>query len=355
MARDIYQNTIAAAGTDGTLRALADIQIYVYLPGTLTVATIYTGRTGPAEAGNPLLTDVTGAVEFYAEVGEYDVRVRDTQAIPRIADRTTSWNAFNGSAQGLPSTLLERDGGIDLAALAEDIKRQMTQIGQVIDWWRPANTVPIPAGFAICDGRTIQAADHDFGTGGPVALPDLRNKFVIGADPFKTDAAASSNGDGSAASGAQHPNAPGIRGVGGSNTTKNLAHSHQYSHYHPVTGVDHLHAFSTPDHLHGPPGIGVSVGMGTANRGTASSPNSGGLESTAYTSHVHGLSANGWAGNTGAADRYLGGYTIGADRSLLTYTGTQNTTTTDNGNITTAADMRPAHVGLLKLMKVKAS
>lgn len=353
MARDLYQNTITAAGPDGTLRALANVQVFVYLPGTQTLATIYTGRTGPAQQNNPFVTDATGAVEFYAEVGEYDIRIKDLDPIPRIAERTFSWNAFNGSNQGIPSSIIARDGGLDLSAIAADIKRQLCQIGEVIMWWRPNSTVPIPAGFEICDGRVIAPENHDFPVNEPITLPDLRNRFILGADPFKTDGTASSNGDGTANSGRQHPNAPGIRGTGGSNTSKNLQHTHQYSHTHGVPGVDHLHYFAGVDHLHGGPAIGVAVGIGPANRGTASSPNSGGLESTAYTNHIHPLSPSGWASTTGTADRPLGAYTHGADRSLNTTTNSQSSTTTDLGTLSNSADLRPLHYGLLFLMKVR--
>jgi hypothetical protein len=162
MARGFYQNTIALAQPDGTLKSLAGVNIFVYQPGTQTLATIYAGRTGAAQANNPLLTDSTGLVEFYADVGEYDIRTKDTNAVPRIADRTVGWNSFNGSNQGVPSALLARDNGLDLSAIAADVTRQMLPIGAVIDWWRPDGTVPIPAGFEICDGHTVSAGSHDF-------------------------------------------------------------------------------------------------------------------------------------------------------------------------------------------------
>src|SRR5690606_20452687 len=105
-------------------------------------------------------------------------------------------------------------------------------IGGVITWWRPAASVPIPSGFRVCDGSTVAAGEHAFaGTGGtpipgPITLPDLRGRFVRGADPAAADGTAS-----------------GVGGTGGSNATRDLAHSH------PV-GITATTA-SAGDHTHG--------------------------------------------------------------------------------------------------------
>jgi len=356
---------MAAADATGILKALSGIQVYVYDPGTTTLATIYTGRIGAAQATNPVLTDATGLVEFYAEIGEYDIRTVDSQAPPRIADRTTSWNAFNGGDQALPTAKIQRDAGLDMTVFAADVLRQVAPIGQVIDWWRPASSVPIPSGWEICDGRTITADNHEFGTGSSIQLPDLRNKFIMGADVLKSDGAPSTTGDGTAASNVQHPNAPGIRGVGGFNASKNLAHNHQFAHTHGVPGVDHLHSAVSPDHLHavgslftGNHAHSFSVNSSGAINGLGSAA-TGSFERTSH-GHQHGVSGGtstagniGVGGTTGARDRNWSFNTSAADRSLATTTNTQSTSTTDNGSIGTAIDMRPAHVGLLKLMKVR--
>jgi hypothetical protein len=52
-------------------------------------------------------------------------------------------------------------------------------IGGVIDWWRPNATFPIPTGYQVADGSTVTDSRSPLaGT----ALPDLRNKFVRGAN-----------------------------------------------------------------------------------------------------------------------------------------------------------------------------
>jgi len=101
-------------------------------------------------------------------------------------------------------------------------------IGTVVPWFRPANTVPIPTGWAPCDGSVI--AVHNFpGIGGSVTLPDMRNAFVLGADAtlaFATAAAVVSSGNINIAAGA-----PGEGASGGANTivqteAQLAAHSH---------------------------------------------------------------------------------------------------------------------------------
>lgn len=50
-------------------------------------------------------------------------------------------------------------------------------IGAVIDWWRPDSSWPIPNGFQICDGSTVNDPDSPlFGK----TLPNLTNRFILG-------------------------------------------------------------------------------------------------------------------------------------------------------------------------------
>ncbi|WP_239405346.1 hypothetical protein [Frankia sp. Cj3] len=64
--------TEAALKTDGTL--LKSGSVSVFLPGTSTLATLYTSRTKSATAANPVTTDATsGMLTFYADPGLYDL------------------------------------------------------------------------------------------------------------------------------------------------------------------------------------------------------------------------------------------------------------------------------------------
>ena len=47
----------------------------VYLLGTSTKATIYTGPSGSSEKDNPFQTDSLGRFQFFAECSQYDIEV----------------------------------------------------------------------------------------------------------------------------------------------------------------------------------------------------------------------------------------------------------------------------------------
>jgi hypothetical protein len=131
-------------------------------------------------------------------------------------------------------------------------------------------------GFEICDGRTLNASQQDINPGSTYPLPDLRNKFILGADITK---AAGNTGDFTVSG---FGGAPGPKGVGGSQskllaTTELPSHTHtgtvssSGSHSHTGslssngahthagsssgTAGNHSHSVSDPGHSHG-----VSVG-----------------------------------------------------------------------------------------------
>lgn len=371
MARDLYQNTMAVADATGTLKALAGIQVFVYTQGTQVTVPIYSARTGASQKSNPIVTDATGLVEFYADMGEYDIRSKDTNVTPRIADRTVQWNSTSGADGGIPTGKLAGDAGLALTSLAADILRQVTPIGQVIEWWRPDDTFPVPAGFEICDGRTITAANHDFGTGSSITLPDLRNTFILGADAAKSGAASGTNGNTSA-------EAPGIRGAGGSNAVLNLAHTHTIpDHTHSgTTGsngfLDHFHTGTTNvensslSHGHAMPlwapgrnggngwGYVDSTNLGTGGGSTVTPAFSLGtapkvadvsaVSSGGPPAHTHNFSTTG--PSNGLIHTHAVTVGSGSDASTNPATSSGLSATTDH---------RPRYVGLLRLMKVKRS
>jgi hypothetical protein len=345
MARSMYQNTIAAADATGTLKALAGIQIFVYTQGTQTTVPIYQSRTGAPQKTNPIVTDATGLVEFFADVGEYDVRTKDTNVSPRIADRTVQWHSVSGADGGTPGAKIAPDAGLSLGTLGADVNRQIAQIGQVIDWWRPDDTFPVPSGWEICDGRSILAGSHDFG-GGSITLPDLRNTFILGADATKINGAVSTNGDTAAG-------APGIRGVGGSNAVRNLAHTHVVdAHSHTVNA--HSHTVNAHDHSFMNP-IAVNSGsLLVVHPGDAQMDYAG--------SHVELMDTGGTVGarNVGvsggiAMERYAIWTNQSTPGTSTSSPGTSNTSPGTDSQLSTTNDMRPRHVGLLKIMKVRRS
>jgi hypothetical protein len=148
-------------------------------------------------------------------------------------------------------------------------------LGTVITWWRPTQSVAVPDGWVPCDGRSLAASEHSFTVSGSVTIPDLRNKFVLGADASVPGINAT-NGYALAAGAqsAQNQNnnwsgakagdgTTGAPGVGydsgletsdprsGSNVLRNISHSHLpgtleiKDHYHSV-----VHTHTVPPHKH---------------------------------------------------------------------------------------------------------
>jgi hypothetical protein len=348
--------TIAQPDATGSMKALSGIQVSVYQRDTTTPVTIYRKRDGatqgPAtEAGttggpNPFVTGASGQIEFWAEgPAEIDVAIADQQAPARIPARTIGWNALPAALGSYPTGMLAGDANLALSVLGADVIRQLAQIGQVIEWWRPNDQVPIPSGWVICDGRQVPAGQHDFAgiANQAINVPDLRNTFILGAVDTKLQGQGAAQTD-------LGTDGPGIAGSGGSNLGKNFAHGHG------VPGVNHLH--TTADHLHG---VG-SLYTGNHNHGVAGAYVSGhnrtyqfaygGSEAVPFANSVSQCYGGtdtagniGIGGTTGAADRAL--TTSGADRALDS--ATNSTTWTANPG----TDMRPRFFGLLRIMKVR--
>ena len=127
--------------------------------------------------------------------------------------------------------------GVDGGIYQEVQALQLTTLplGMVIPWFRVSAGVPVPGAFEVCDGRTITQASHDFGAIGSITLPDMRNRFALGASAAKSigdPAVAYDHADVSTAAGA-----PGPQGLGGSNTqTLTVAQMAAHTHSGSKTG-----------------------------------------------------------------------------------------------------------------------
>jgi hypothetical protein len=176
-----------------------------------------------------------------------------------------------------------------------------------------------------------------------VTLPNLQNCFILGATVTKADGAG-------AAADNTPGGAPGIRGTGGSNLPKNLAHGHG------VPGVDHLHLCHAADHLH-------SVGsLYTGNHAHAAAEGQGGYNAAvagqaggvnvSRADHVHSV----WTAEVGNIG--IGGATAGSDRALDAWSGASDRSLATATNSTTwtadpGTEFRPYFYGLLRLIKVR--
>lgn len=368
-------------------------------------AQVFPDETNATPISQPILTDTSGRLTGWVNRGRYQIQITisgrpsysefwdsspaqdggiDTAWLadsvitaPKLAaGSVTSASILNASIatadlalKSVDSTILANDASVDAnrAVTTNHIKTaavtgpkiadgsigpnhlaaNVLPLGTVIDWYRYATATTVPTGWHICDGAAWSTISNDLGatTGN---IPNLINAVTVGARITTTsggttaaDGIASTNGD-------TYANAPGIGGVGGSMAAVNLTHIHSYAHTHGVLGVDHLHGVGADGfHAH-------NITTGTATRGSPNGYAAGGGESVAFTNHIHG-------GATDAQGTHShGGATGAADRSLNTSTYSQNTATTGAAQWTTivsptVVDLRPKHVGMLKIMKVRNS
>jgi hypothetical protein len=290
----------------------------------------------------------------------------------------------------------------DLQVTGAKIADNVLPLGSVIDWYRVTSGTFVPTGWAVCDGSLWNDIDNQMGaskakltTGN---IPNLIGKVTVGAR-----LTVASGGSGGAADGIGStngdvwgevpnyypPSAPGIGGIGGSNAAINLAHTH--------TVAGHSHGFTLTAS-----GANANVTVNGGYTGISFSAEAPGTSGQSA-NHVHGFASNetyaynfttGTA-STGSFTRlvtpsysYAAGQTnnqshdhshtvnnhghgysdpghghgITQTAHTHTVTGTVGTAgTSGDSAITTSwfgtsgvlTDFRPAHVGLLKIMKVK--
>jgi hypothetical protein len=370
MARDCYETTIALpdAAAAYVMKPLSAVKVSVVPRGATDIPNSLidifpadTGLTkGPdpktgATGTNPFTTGVSGAVRFWAEgPAELDLVFEDTQTPARITDRV-GWNAIPAKAGSIATSVLAQDGGIRNAHLHAEVVAQEVPIGGCIDWFRPnGSTANPPVGFEVADGHSV--TQHDFPTvAGAVGLPNLQNVFILGATSGKADANGAGADD-------LPGSGPGIRGSGGSNAPKNLAHGHTSptaDHYHNTTTADHTHngnAISTGNHSH-------AVGTSATGYYVAHYVAAGGATQIANRDHTH----SGWtdvAGNLGggaAQVAYMnathGGAMGAASSQIAAWVGGAGNGWVATGSTTWTADpgtdFRPRFYGLLRLIKVR--
>ena len=227
--------------------------------------------------------------------------------------------------------------------------RQFDPLGAIIDWWRPSPTFDAeggagqpPPGYAIADGRAIPADQHDFGTGAPVTLPDLRNAFVLSA--VLDRAGSPADGLAAVANTNNAADAPGIGGIGGahSKTVTLPGHAHSFSLAASSNPGDHAHGINpSGHHSHGGSGgnIITAGGFGESARIRRESPGD----------FIKNIVGTGEAGDHthGGATGPAGGHTHSVSGSV------GSGSSGDAAYNTTAQDFRPRYVGLLKIMKVR--
>jgi hypothetical protein len=191
----------------------------------------------------------------------------------------------------------------------------------VLMYHADATNESIPAGYEVCDGRTLSSGNHNIAGGtAPYTLPDLRNRFLLGADITK---GATDPGN----SGSNATDAPGPMGRGGAHV-KTLSLGELPSHTHTgstdSTGL-HTHTGSTTDaggaHSHT-----GAIGTAGAHAHSGSSISSVGDHAHTGTAvaaggtHTHTLTDPGHS-HTYVQPTNLQAYTTGGDGPVHTVSG----------------------------------
>jgi len=178
--------------------------------------------------------------EALADSAVQTVKIADKAVTqPKLADGIIGPNQL--ALHAVVSSTLD-DGAVttrtiaDNAVTFEKLALNVRPVGEVMAWWRPSSTTPIPDGWEVADGSVV--ADHDFPFAGPITLPNLQNKFILGA-------ATGGTGTG--------PATPPDIGQGGGSNLANLSHTHQVPHSHTVPAHHHTvrpHAHVLKAHTH---------------------------------------------------------------------------------------------------------
>lgn len=380
-------NLVALAGVTWVVKKIDSA-------GTESTTTIYNGITGStAIAGAGSTTTSNGLVEFWAEPGQYVVKISDSKN--RISSKNIYWDSVSGQTGGIPADLLVSNsvtttqigdtqvktadidalsvttaklnngavttakiddlavtndkiavGAVAIQNLGNDVLNRMIPLGTVLDWYPPDGTSgpgwAVPSGFAICDGTAWNNIDNQMGANGVKltsgSIPNLIGKYVIGADPTRAKSATASGvhntTDGTYTS-------PGITASAGQNTVSNANHNHTIpNHFHEMS---HWHDVS--DHTHG-----ISTKSGVYSRITTDYGETGGTQT---------LSLN-TTGTGGASAHYTGGPLYRQWWDGATNGNARDNTAGWSGNTGglssgsfTYEDNRPLSIGLLKIMKVK--
>lgn len=223
-------------------------------------------------------------------------------------DSVTSAHIVDGTIQGSDIA----PGAIGITQLSPSA-RNVVPLGTVIAWYRATGAVSLPTGWELCDGRNWSAVANDMGLSSDT-LPDLRNRFVLGA-----------GGSG-----------PAERSTGGSHTL-GLSHNHTVdSHTHST--ADHSHGILTDGtHHHQFSDDNTNIVSRPLNIGTGVD-----AEALYLPNHVNETivmndrGAHSHGGSTSAA---------GAGDTGSSAPGT--------GNSLGTVDIRPQFTGLLYIMKVR--
>lgn len=242
-----------------------------------------------------------------------------------------------------------QSGRRTLYSIASGLNYNDVPLGTVITWWRPNSNIAIPDGWVPCDGRQVAADQHSYPLAGIITVPDLRNKFVIGADSatpginafggysLESGATPAQNINAYWSGTPANPGSTGAPGVGydsgledpsartGSNTERDVGHTHgagtlsiqdhehSIDHQHIVPAHAHkivphshdmTHVHLMPNHVHNLNGVGTNQNFRSGDTSSSVSVREGlsqNYKNVAGRDHTHPVSI-GKAGQTGDRD-----------------------------------------------------
>jgi hypothetical protein len=215
-------------------------------------------------------------------------------------------------------------------------RAQSIPMGAIIMWYADTQNETLPNGMSDCDGSSLTSGNHNVpNQSGSLAytlvLPNLRDKFLIGADRTKAFGAAGSATD-------DTTGAPGPGGTGGTHTAS-ITVTHLPDHVHPgstdTQWATHNHNWTivtNADHVHAPAALNM-----TSNNGATEIQASAGILFDEY----KGTGAT----TTTANDNHSHNFHIfnaGSHSHTITINSAGSGTTWDN---------RPPFIGLIHLMK----
>lgn len=247
-----YYDTTSKLGFIGWDNSVAK---YVFLKNATNTTEIFTGTDAEIQVGKITLTDAASALNY-------------------TTDPFSTWNATT-------KTYTSATTNVD-ANFRSLIEKYSLPVG-VINMWS-GSLANIPKGWCLCDGST--KTDRD---GNTVTVPDLRNKFIVGAG--STYAVGATGGSTSQTVNTGNNSQTPTASLNGSGTVEGHAitrqetppHQHGINHYHDIQFENQpynqvyrdvctlLTEQSTPATTGGAPGIALSEITGITASGTVTS------------------------------------------------------------------------------------
>lgn len=268
----------------------ADQAKYRFLKNATNTSEVFSGTDAELQVGKITVTDTTNAFNY---------------AVNPFA------NFSSGTYTGTSNTDINEN-------FRKLIEKYSLPVG-VIQMWA-GSTSNIPTGWTLCDGST--RTDRN---GASVTVPDLRNKFIVGAGSSYSPGNTGGNDSASVNQNTGDNNqTPSISGSsGGTRLTRNQIppHRHGLNHDHTLVDPGHGHTVYDPGHAHAltsPDDIGANgggnrdyeIGGDRVVGGTASAvTNIGIFNSITGISTLDVVDSNAWQAGVGA----FGGPGVGRD------------------------------------------